>query len=445
MAKVVIIGAGSGFGGRLSIDILSREALRDSTICLCDIHPGRLEKVAQYVERTIAKHRLPAKVVASLDRKALLPGADFVVTSVSVGGGAYWGFPYKAEIEIPRKYGVDQIVADTVGPGGVFRFLRTGPVQHQFFKDMERLCPQAYVLNHTNPMAMLTWLHSVDSSMRNVGLCHSVQGATMALARYIGVPYEEVSYLCAGINHLSWILEFMRGKEDLYPRVWKAMEDPQIYAKDKVRFEIMRHFGRFPPESGNHHSEYMPYFRQYPELMAELGLKSREVSGQGAKVREWMKDTGVEGEEGAPVGELRRSHEYTTGIMEAMVTNVPFRFNGNVLNHGLVTNLPLGCCVEVPCMADARGVHACHVGDLPPQLAALDRSNIAVQELAVRAVLDRDREAAFYACALDPLTAAAVPLRKIRQMFEEMWEAEKGLLGWFDPSRKGPLPETCAP
>ena len=373
MAKVVIIGAGSGFGGRLSIDILSREALQDSTIGLCDIHAGRLRQVAGYVERTIEKHNLPAKVVASPDRKELLPGADFVVTSVSVGGGAYWGHPYRPEIEIPRKYGVDQAVADTVGPGGVFRFLRTGPVQHQFFKDMERLCPEALALNHTNPMAMLTWLHSVDSTVRNVGLCHSVQGATMRLASYIGVPYEEVSYHVAGINHLAWVLEFKRGKEDLYPLLRKAMDDPEIYPKDKVRFEIMRHFGYFPPESGNHHSEYMPYFRQYPDLMNELGLRSREVSVQGAKVREWMKDTGVEGEEGAPVGELRRSHEYTTGIMEAVVTNVPFRFNGNVLNHGLIPNLPQGCCVEVHCMADTRGIHPCFAGHLPPQLAALDR------------------------------------------------------------------------
>lgn len=442
--KVVIIGAGSGFGGRLSVDIMSRQALQDATIGLCDLHAGRLEKVKRYVERTVERYDLPTKVVASTDRRELLPGADFVVTSVSVGGGAYHGFPASVEVEIPRKYGVEQSVADTCSVGAVFRFLRTGPVQHQFYRDMEDLCPDAFALNHTNPMAMLTWLHSVDSSVRNVGLCHSVQGTTRELARIIDVPYEEVSYLVAGINHQSWVLEFRRGKEDLYGLLREAAEDADTFAGDPVRFEMMRHFGYFPTESTRHNSEYLPYFRRTPELMARFGLEPRQVRDQPGRVREWMADTGVDGNDG-PVGELRRSHEFTTGIMEAMLTNEPFCFNGNVMNHGLIPNLPYGCCVEVPCMADAGGVHPCYVGDLPPQLAAINRSNVAVQELAVRAVLERDREAAFHACALDPLTASVVPLHQIREMFDELWEAERELLAWFDPAHTGPLPETVAP
>ncbi len=444
MTKIVIIGAGSGFGGRLSVDIMSREVLQDATIGLCDIHPGRLKKVTAYVQRTIDRYDLPTKVVASTERKTLLPGADFVITSVSVGGGAYWGHPYKAEIEIPRKYGIDQSVADTVGVGGVFRFLRTGPVQQQFFRDMEILCPDAYVLNHTNPMAMLTWLHTMGTSMRNVGLCHSVQGTTQMLAGIIDVPYDGVSFTVAGINHQAWILEFMRGKDNLYPLIWQAAEDPIVFSGDTVRFEMLKHFGYFPTESTRHNSEYLPYFRQTAELRERFQLPSREVPDEQYRVRAWMKDTGIEEGMDAPVGELRRSREYTTGIMEAILTNEPFRFNGNVMNHGVISNLPYNCCVEVPCMTDARGVHPCYVGALPPQLAALNRSNIAVQELAVRAVLDRDREAAFHACALDPLTAAVLPLHKIREMFEELWEAEKDLLLWFDPTHTGPLPETCA-
>jgi alpha-galactosidase len=444
MTKVVIIGAGSGFGGRLSVDILSRESLQDARIGLCDLHTGRLEKVQRYVERTIARYDLPARVMASTDRRALLPGADFVITSVSVGGGAYHGHPYRAEIEIPRKYGIEQSVADTCSVGAVFRFLRTGPVQHQFFRDMEELCPDAFVLNHTNPMAMLTWLHTVDSSVRNVGLCHSVQGTTRKLARIIGVPYEEVSYLVAGINHQAWVLELRRGGEDLYPLVRQAAEDAAAVEGDRVRFEMMRQFGRFVTESTRHNSEYLPYFVRTPELMAQYGIEARAVSDQPRRVREWMADTGVNGDDG-PVGELGRSHEFTTGIMEAMLTDEPFRFNGNVMNHGLISNLPEECCVEVPCMADAGGVHPCYVGDLPPQLAAINRTNIAVHELAVRAVLDRDREAAFHACALDPLTAGVVPLPQIREMFEELWEAEGDLLAWFDRSWSGPLPETVAP
>ena len=443
MTKIVIIGAGSGFGGRLSVDIMSRAPLQDATICLCDLHPGRLKQVTRYVERTVERYDLPTRVVASTDRRELLPGADFVITSVSVGGGAYWGHPYKAEVEIPRRYGIEQTVADTVSVGAVFRFLRTGPVQHQFFKDMEALCPDAFALNHTNPMAMLTWLHSVDSSIRNVGLCHSVQGTTRKLARTIDVPYEEVSYWVAGINHQSWVLELVRGKEDLYPLVREAAEDPANTEGDLVRFEMMKQFGYFPTESTRHNSEYLPYFSRTPELMARFGLSKREVPDHATRIREWMKDTGIKDD--GPVGELRRSHEFTTGIMEAMLTNEPFRFNGNVMNRGLISNLPDGCCVEVPCMTDARGVHPCYVGDLPPQLASINRSNIAVHELAVRAVIERDREAAFHACALDPLTASMVPLHEIREMFEEIWEAEKDLLLWFDPSHKGPLPETCAP
>jgi len=445
LTKIVIIGAGSGFGGRLSIDIMSREVLQDATICLCDLHAGRLEKVRSYVQRTAERYNLPTKIVAGTDRRELLPGADFVVTSISVGGGAYYGHPFKAEIEIPRKYGIDQSVADTTSVGAVFRFLRTGHVQHQIFRDIEELCPDALVMNHTNPMAMLTWLHSVDSGVRNMGLCHGVQGTAMMLARAIGVPYDEISYWCAGINHLAWFLEFKRGKEDLYPLIWKTMEEqPELLAKERVRFEIMKHFGYFPTESSPHDSEYMPYFRKTPEEMAEFGLTSRHVSDEPPAVRAWMKDTGVTGDENLPVGELRRSREYTSGIIEAVLTNVPFSFNGNVMNTGLITNLPDGCCVEVPCMVDGRGVHPCYVGDLPPQLAALNRSNIAVHELAVKAVLERDREAAFHACALDPLTSAILPLSKIRQMFEELWEAEKDLLLWFDPSHKGPLPEPYA-
>lgn len=444
MSKIVIIGAGSGFGGKLSVDILSREPLNDSQICLVDIHPGRLEKVTAYVQRTIDKYDLKATVTSSLDRRELLPDADFVVTSVSVGGGAYYGFPFSAEVEIPRKYGIDQSVADTVSVGAIFRFLRTGPVQNLFLKDMEELCPDAIVLNHTNPMAMLTWLHSVDTSIQNVGLCHGVQGTTRKIARLLDVPYEEVSFDCAGINHLAWITALRRGKEDLYPALRAMIGDDEKMENEHVRFEILKQFGYFSTESNKHDSEYMPYFRRTPELMEHYKLESRATPMEPPRKREWLADTGSEDDESLPVGTLKLSHEYSSGIMEAVVTNVPYRFNGNVMNHGLIGNLQDGCCVEVPCMADARGIHPCHVPDLPTQCAALDRTNINVQELAVQAVLDRDREAAFHACCLDPNVAAILPLFKIREMFEEMWEAEKDLLRHFDPDWKGPLPEICA-
>lgn len=433
MAKIVIIGAGSGFGGRLSIDILSREALRDSTIALCDIDEERLSGVADYVHRAIEGHRLPARLIASTDRRELLPGADCVVTAVSVGGPAYWGEPYASEVGIPLKYGIDQSVADTIGPGGVFRFLRTAKEHLQFCKDMEQFCPGALMLNYTNPMAMLTWLHSDGSSIQNVGLCHSVQGTTRKLAGAIGAPYEEVSYLVAGINHQAWILRFNHNGEDAYPRIREAAGTNETLREDRVRVEMMRQFGYFVTESSPHNSEYLPYFRRTQELRDQYGLKSREIRMEPPpnRVRPWQKDSGVEESVEAAIPELKRSQEYASQIIEARVTNQPFVFNGNVMNRGVITNLPARCCVEVPCVVDREGVHPCYVGDLPPQCAALNMTNIAVQELTVRAAMDRDREAAFHAVALDPLTASILPLPRIRAMFEEMWAAEGDRLSYF--------------
>lgn len=432
MAKIVIIGAGSGFGSRLSIDILSREPLRDATIALCDTHEGRVTKVTDYVKRAVEGHNLPATVLSSTDRKELLTDADFVITSVSIGGAAYWGEPYASEILIPREYGVDQMVGDTIGPGGVFRFLRTAPEHLAFCKDMEQLCPGALMLNYTNPMAMLTWLHSTGSSVRNTGLCHSVQGTARRLAKFLDVPFEEVSYLVAGINHQSWFLKYRHLGVDMYPRLHELLDDEDTYWQEPIRFELMRHFGYFPTESSGHNSEYVPYFRRTPEVMEQYRLKSREVSMQPWKEREWLKDTGVAENAEAEIPPLERSHEYASAIIEAEITGEPLAFNGNVMNNGVISNLPAGCCVEVPCLVDKEGVHPCYVGELPAQCAAINRTNIAVEELAVQAALQKDKAAAFHAVALDPLTAATVPLDKIREMFDRMWEAEGDLLSYFD-------------
>ena len=434
MAKVVIIGAGSGFGGRLSIDILSRPALAGTTIALCDIDAERLKAVTAYVQRAIDAHDLPATVVADTDRAKLLPGADFVITSVSVGGPAYWGKPYEYDIEIPASYGVDQAVGDTIGPGGVIRFLRTAPVQLEFCRDIQRLCPNALMLNHTNPMSMLTWLHSTAGGVRNVGLCHSVQGTTWQMAGWAGVPADEIEYSVAGINHMAWILSFRHDGRDAYPLVRKAFEDSaELRAKESVRCEMMKHFGYFVTESTRHNSEYLPYFRRTPELREHFGLGSRGVRrAKGGPKREWMKDTGAEEDGDAPVPQLVQSREYTSVIIDAIVTGEPVIIYGNVMNDGLISNLPAGCCVEAPCLIDAKGVHPQVVGELPAQLAALNRTNIAVHELAVRAAIDRDRDAAFHAVALDPLTASILPLHKIREMFDELWNSQKDLLAWME-------------
>ncbi|MBD3242776.1 MAG: alpha-galactosidase [Chitinivibrionales bacterium] len=432
MTRIAIIGAGSGFGSVLSRDILSREPLQDCTIALCDIDERRLGITHEFVAKTIEANNLPAKVEASTERTESLKDADFVVSSVSVGGPAYAGEPYKSEIEIPRKYGVEQSVADTVTPGGVFRFLRTAPVQVAVCRDMERLCPNALLLNYTNPMAMLTWAHHAATAVRNVGLCHSVQGTTDELARYCGVAREEVDAVVAGINHQAWFLELKHKGADLYPTLREKMNDPETFATNAVRFEIMRHFGYFVTESSHHMSEYVPYFRAHAECFERFNLrKRRDIPAKAPDIPRWLKDSiGEDGE--IKAGELKPSHEFASGIMQACVTDEPFRFNGNVMNTGLIDNLPAGCCVEVRCIADRTGIHPCHAGPLPPQLAAINRSNIAVQELAVKAFLEKDRDAAFYAVALDPLTAAVLPLHRIREMFDEMWQAEGELLRWFD-------------
>ena len=433
MSKIVIIGAGSGFGSRLSIDILSRGPLQDATIGLCDVDAGRLQQVSRYVQSAIDGHGLPASCVSSTDREELLPGADFVVTAVSVGGPAYWGEPYASEIAIPLKYGIDQSVADTVGPGGVFRFLRTAHEHLSFCRSMEHHCPDALLLNYTNPMAMLTWLHSTESDIRNVGLCHSVQGTTRKLADAVGAPYDEVSYLVAGINHQAWILRLRHRGEDLYPRLREAIETHESFREDQVRVEMMRHFGYFVTESTRHNSEYLPYFRRSSELRAQYGLGDRQpVSMKPARQRAWMKDTGVDDDGQASLPDLVRSHEYASQIIESVTTDEPYRINGSVMNYGSITNLPALCCVEVPCLVDGEGVQACFVGDLPAQCAALNMTNVAVQELAVAAYVERDREAAFHACALDPLTAAVLPLPKIREMFDELWAAEGDRLSYFE-------------
>ena len=426
MSKIVIIGAGSQFGSKLSRDILALTELRDAHIVLCDIDEERLSAVTGYVQRIIDHHHLPTRLTCETDRRLALPNADFVVTSISVGGAAYTGYPANVEVTIPARYGVEQSVADTVGVGGIFRFLRTAPVQLAICQDMEELCPAALLLNYTNPMSMLTWLHSVGSRIANVGLCHSVQNTASELARYLNVPESEVTYLCAGINHQAWYLQLKHKGNDLYPALRALLADPEMVAKNSVRFEMFKHFGYFVTESTVHCSEYHPYFRRTKALREQFGLTERVVADAPTYRREWMNSS-----KDAPIPDLTTSNEYAAAIMRAQVTDQPYRFNGNVMNTGLISNLPDGCCVETPCLVDSAGIHPCYVGPLPVQLAALNLSHIVVHELAVRAVLDRDRAAAFHACVMDPLTRSVCSLDETRKMFDELWDAETPLLTYY--------------
>ena len=423
MAKIAFIGAGSVvFARSLICDVLSFPELAGSTLALMDIDPGRLDLIAALASKTLQENQLPAKVESTLDRRRALDGADYVIVMIQVGGLD----AFKTDVEIPRRYGIDQTVGDTLGPGGVFRGLRTVPVLVDICRDMSELCPEALLVNYSNPMAINCWGLNAATKIKNVGLCHSVQGTAAQLAGYIGVPYEEVSYWAAGINHMSWFLEFKHNGQDAYPALRRAMDDPGIFAKDRVRFEIMRHFDYFVTESTHHMSEYVPYFRKNRE-MADEWTKPRwdyyEICSQNWEPFYDKIRAQIRGE--VEIEPITRSNEYGSRIIHSIETGAPCRINGTVENKGLITNLPDRCAVEVPILVDRTGLRPCFVGDLPPQCAALNRSNINVQQLAVEAALEKNKHKAFQAIALDPLTSALLDLRQIQKMVDEMWEAEQ--------------------
>lgn len=442
MAKITLIGAGSYvFTRNLCNDILLTPALQGSTISLMDIDPVRLAWARDLVQALVDRRGLNAKVEATTDRREAVNEADYVITTFQQGGLA----AYELDIEIPRKYGVEQCVGDTLGPGGVFRALRTIPVLLDLCDELDQVAPDALILNYVNPMAANCWAISDGSGRPFVGLCHSVQGTSEMLARWAGAPYDEVNFVCAGINHQSFFLEFRRGKEDLYPRLWEAIENPEIYGTEPVRIDLMKYFGYFVTESSGHASEYVPYFRKTPRMVEEE-LAPRftnpddhwfDFSRTGGYLRHCQQTALAMEREFKDVLDSvahlsdRRSHEYGSAIIEAMETNLPAKVNGNVPNYGLITNLPEGCTVEVPCLVDAGGIQPTVVGDLPPQLAALNRTNINVQELIVEAALTGDTEAVHHAVMLDPLTGAVCTLPQIHAMVTEMLQAQKQWLPQF--------------
>ena len=419
MAKIALIGAGSVvFTRRLLQDVVSSQPLAGSQVSLMDIDTERLELIGPYARRLVADNGAPITIGTTSDRAEALDGADYVITTIRVGDDL------AVDQGIPLRYGVDQSVADTVGPGGVFKALRTVPALLDICRDMESLCPDAWLLQYTNPMAMACWAIAEATSVKTVGLCHSVQRTTEELAEYIGAPRESVSAWVAGINHMAWFLRFERDGQDAYPALREALDDADTYYRDPVRFELMRRFGYFVTESTPHMSEYAPYFRTSPDRMSKFNLDAvpTDLSRLEKRYDQYFARMRDDVESTEPIA-AARSDEYACRIMNAMETNESTVINGNVRNKGLVTNLPERSCVEVPCLVDRLGIHPMTVGDIPPQLAALNRSNIAVQELGVKAVLEGSREAARYAVTLDPLTAAVLPLDSIEAMFDEMWAA----------------------
>lgn len=419
MPKIALIGAGSVvFSRRLLQDAACVPALAEATISLMDVDEERLGLIAAFARKLASDAGTRIRIEPTTDRRRALEGADYVLTTIRVGDRV------EVDYAIPARYGIDQAVGDTIGPGGVFKALRTVPVLVDICRDMEELCPAAWLLNYTNPMAIACWAINEATAIKNVGLCHSVQRTTEQLAEYIGAPRNEVAGWVAGINHMAWFLRFERNGQDAYPALWQALDDADTFNKDPVRFEVMRHFGSFVTESTRHMSEYVPYFRKSEALMQRFGLDKikQDLNRRAGRDVDHFARLREEAASKAPL-KPTRSDEYACRIIESMETGAPTVINGNVRNDGLIDNLPQGSCVEVPCLIDNLGLHPMKVGNLPPQLAALDRANIALQELATRAVLDRSRQAARHAVMVDPLTAAILPLDRISSMFDEMWAA----------------------
>ena len=443
MTKITLIGAGSTvFTRNLCSDILLTPVLQDCTIALMDIDPDRLEQARSLVQAIVDRRGLKAQVEATTDRLEAVQNAAYVITTFQQGGLD----AYKLDIEIPQRYGVEQCVGDTLGPGGVFRALRTIPVLIDLCQDMDDAAAMdALLINYVNPMAANCWAVAEATGRPHVGLCHSVQGSAAMLARWIGVPYDQVAFLCAGINHQAWLLEFTRDKQDLYPLIWEAIDRPEVDAEEPVRIEMMKQFGYFVTESSGHASEYVPYWRKTAQMIEEelvprfanprdgwfdwgrTGGYLRNCIRRAAESRQEYQEL-LEGVRDLPT---TRTHEYGSYIIEAIETHRPARINGNVPNRGLIENLPYGCCVEVPCLVDGTGVQPTSVGALPTQLAALNRWSVNVQELIVEAALTGDTEAVHHAVMIDPLTAAVCTLPQIRAMVDEMLEAQARWLPQF--------------
>ena len=440
--KITMLGAGSGFTPRLFADIISISGGLGGTIALVDIDRQRLRTMHQLVEKLLAQRGATQwKVIGSEDRKKVLKGSDYIVNCIEVSGLGCVRF----DNDIPAKYGIDQCIGDTIGPGGVFKGLRTIPVFIEVLKDIERLAPNAIVLNYTNPMSMMCLAAARTSWLPVVGLCHSVQGTSHLMSMRAEVPFTEMEWDCAGINHLAWLTKLRHNGKDLYPLLKKKAQqdidgkpsDPND-AGDLVRKDMMIHFGAFITESSGHLSEYLPYYRKRKDLLKKYARPGYEggSSFYADNWPRWRKDADKQRMDmlaGKIPMDWQRSWEYASWIIEAREKDAPFRVHGNVMNSRnggdtLISNLPADGCVEVACMVDRNGINPTRYGALPPQMAALCSSNMSVYTLGATAAIERSKEAAIHALMLDPLSAAMCSPAEIKKMTLEMFEAEKKFL-----------------
>lgn len=435
--KITLIGAGSVvFAKTLISDVLQFPELSDVTLCLMDIDPARLEVADVMMKRIVAKLGVKAKVESTLNQRKAIRGAKYVICTIQVGG---FKPSTVVDFEIPKKYGLRQTIADTLGVGGVFRGLRTIPVINSIARDIaDHAHPECLFLNYTNPMAMNCWAVDRGVGIPHVGLCHSVFGTARMLAGYAGVPYDDVSYLAAGVNHMAFFLQFKYKGQDAYPLLFKALEDPKRDT-ELVRFEMMRRLGYFVTESSEHQSEYTPYFIHHGgEVVEKFKIPLDEyIRRCEAIIATWNEEeTRLLGNGKDDITVAPQSHEYGSYIIHSIETNTLRTVYGNIPNRNIIDNLRPGCCVEVPCQVDGTGLNPVRVGDLPPQLAAICSTQIGVQELTVEAALTHKREHIYHAVMADPHTAATLTLDKIWAMCDELIEVHQkdGYLGEFAPT-----------
>jgi alpha-galactosidase len=439
MAKVAFVGAGSTvFTRNLAGDLLGMPELGDATtIALMDIDAERLRASELVVRALVERHAAGARVEATLDRAAALDGADYVVTSFQVGG---YRPATVVDFEVPKRFGLRQTIADTVGIGGIMRGLRTIPVLLDVCRDMEERCPDALLLQYVNPMAMLCWAVAEATGVRTVGLCHSVQHTAAELAADLGLPAAELRYDVAGINHMAFFLTLTHDGRDLYPDLHRLIADDRVPAGNRVRYEVLRHLGAFVTESSEHFAEYVPWFIKSgrPDLIERFGIPLDEYPRRCERqIADWdalRARLESDGSAALAQDESEPSVEFGAHIIRACETGAPFAFHGNVPNRHdggrLIDNLPDDCCVEVRCVASAAGIRPEPAGALPRHLAALMQTNVNVQALTVQAALTGRREAVHHAAMLDPHTAAELPLDEIRALVDALLEAHGD---WIPP------------
>lgn len=432
MSKITFLGAGSTvFAKNVLGDCMLTESLSGFELALFDIDGERLRDSEQMLQNLKQTTGSTCRVQACTDRKEALRGAKYVVNAIQVGG---YDPCTITDFEIPKKYGLRQTIADTVGIGGIFRNLRTIPVMMEFAEDIREVCPDAWFLNYTNPMAVLTNVMNTYGGVKTVGLCHSVQVCVPDLFHQLGMEEAGVQSKIAGINHMAWLLEVTKDGRDLYPNIKRRAKQKQKEKHgDMVRFELMFKFGYYVTESSEHNAEYHPYFikQTYPELIDKLNIPLDEYPRRCLQqIESWkqMKKDLVHNKN----LEHHRSHEYASYILEAMETNRPYKIGGNVMNTGLITNLPKDACVEVPCLVDASGINPVYIGDLPPQLAALNRTNINTQLLTIEAAITGKKEHIYHAAFLDPHTSSELSLDDIVSLCDDLIEAHGEWLPKFN-------------